>query len=99
MQKADVITLLSERDNPRGVHEDPEPIPREGYCTVRSVGMQEFYSALTAGVQTEIKFILSQDFEYQGERRLLYHGQPYDVVRTYVTENDSIELTARRAVD
>lgn len=99
MQKADTITLLSERDNPRGVHEDPELIEREVYCTVRSVGMQEFYSALTAGVQTEIKFILSQDFEYQGERRLLYHGDPYDIVRTYVTESDTIELTARRAVD
>jgi head-tail adaptor len=96
---SDVITLLSETQAQRGVHDAPEYAERQVYCTVRSVGRNEFYQALALGIQTEIRFILDQSFEYQGERRLLYHDQPYEIIRTYVTEADGIELTARKAVD
>lgn len=98
MQKHDVITLVAENPGERGVYEDATDTERMVYCTVRSVGMRESYEAMAHGKRPELVFVLSQDFEYQGEKRVIYHNVRYDVIRTYVTEADGIELTVERMV-
>ena len=65
-------------------------------CTVKSIGMQEAYQAMGIGLNPELKVILAHDFEYEGERLCEMDGVKYNVIRTYVTEADGIELTLQR---
>ena len=96
MTKADVITLIGEA-TPRGVNETPSETERTVYCTIKSVAMRENYEALAHGLHPEVVFCLAQDFEYQGEQRCRWGSVYYDVIRTYVTETDGIELTVQRS--
>lgn len=96
MVRADTVILLTERPNAHGVLEEAEIIPREVYCEVRSVGQSEVYQARAAGLAPEIRLVLSQAFEYQGEKRCVFCGVRYAILRTYVTDADSIELTLER---
>lgn len=96
MQKADVIYLVTETEQTRGVHESAVQTEREVMCTVRSVSRSEYYAAYNAGVEPVLVFELALSEDYQNERLIIYHGQEYEVVRTYVTEADGIEITVRR---
>lgn len=96
MMRADVIDLITETESAHGVHDTVTETARTVYCTVRSVTRSEFYNALNAGVQPEYVFVLALSDEYQGERVVRYHGQKFRIVRTYVTEDDSIEITCER---
>lgn len=97
MTRPDVIWLITETANAHGVHDSVTETARMAYCTVRSVSRSEYYTALNAGIQPEIIFALTLSDDYRGERYLRYHDQRYDVIRSYVTEDDGIELTARRS--
>ena len=39
---------------------------------------------------------LAHDFEYGGERKCELAGMRYNILRTYITETDGIELTLQR---
>ena len=96
MQRADVITLIKETQQTRGVHEAATQSEREVMCTVRSVTRSEYYAAYNAGVDPVFVFELALAEDYEGERLIRYKGLEYSVVRTYVTEADGIELTVQR---
>ena len=96
MMKSNVVTLISESPEAHGVGIDPEEATRTVYCTVKSIGMQEAYQAMGIGLNPALKVILAHDFEYEGERLCEMDGVKYDILRTYVTETDGIELTLQR---
>ena len=52
---------------------------------------------MNAGVRPEWVFVLALAEDYQGERVVRYKGQRLRVVRTYVTEDDGIEITCERS--
>lgn len=99
MVRADVIYLITEQESAHGVHAQVQRTERMVYCQIRSATRSEFYTALNAGIQPEYVFVLSVAEEYQGERHVRYRDQVYDVVRTYLTNEDGIELTVRRSDD
>ena len=96
MVRADTVTLITETPNAHGVLDEATETPRTVYCEVRSIGQSEVYQAKAVGLAPELKVVLSQAFEYQGEKRCTFHGVPYKIIRTYVTDADSIELTLER---
>ena len=96
MMKADVLTLITASPEARGVGTEPTETTRDVYCTVRSVGQQEAYLAMGQGLNPELKVILAHDFEYEGEGLCELGGVRYEILRTYVTEADGIELTLQR---
>ena len=96
MYKADVLTLIGETPEAHGVFDEFEPAERDVFCTVRSVGFSEFYTAKAAGLAPDVVFVLAHDFEYQGEKKARFHDVDYEIIRTYATEPDGIELTAQR---
>ena len=96
MVTVDVITLIADDPAAHGRFDASTEMRRQVYCTVRSVGMREAYEALSHGLRPELVFVLTHSFEYQGEKRCEYHGIPYTVLRTYVTEADGIEITVER---
>lgn len=97
MMKAGVVTLIGEDPRAHGIFDAPEETGRKVYCTVKSVGQTEVYQARATGLNPELKLILAHDFEYRGEKRCVFDGVCYEILRTYVTEADGIELTLQRA--
>jgi SPP1 family predicted phage head-tail adaptor len=96
MMRADVLDLIAVYPEASGVGTEPTETKRTVFCTVRSIGQQEAYLALGQGLNPELKVILAHDFEYEGERLCELGGVRYDILRTYVTEADEIELTLQR---
>ena len=97
MMHADVIQLITETRKGHGVHEAVTRTARTVMCTVQSVTRSEFYNALNAGVQPEYVFALALAEDYQQERLVMYRGQMFRVVRTYLTDDDGIEITVERS--
>ena len=96
MLRADVLTLIAVSPEAAGVGTEPTESTRDVYCTVRSIGQQEAYLAMGQGLNPELKVILAHDFEYGGERLCSLDGVRYDILRTYITKTDGIELTLQR---
>ena len=88
----DVITLIGENPAAHGVFDEVKETERQVYCSVRSVGMTEAYTALSHGLHPEFVFTLSDYADYQGEKLCEYQGVRYRIVRTY-RANQGIELT------
>ena len=98
MLKANVVTLIREVPGAHGVGVDPTYIRRDVYCTLKSIGQTEAYLAMGQGLNPQLKAILAHDFEYEGEGLCELDGVLYEIMRTYVTEADGIELTLQRVV-
>lgn len=98
MRRYDTLILVAESPRARGVYEEPVQERREVLVTVKSVGMRESYEALSHGKRPEYVFELAQDFEYQGEKRAIYQGVPYDILRTYASDTDGMELVVERVM-
>ena len=81
----DILTLLTEDYRPRDV-----------FCATRSIGMKEFYQANATDFHPEIKFVLADYLDYQGETMAIYDGQLYRILRIYRTGIE-LELTAEKA--
>ena len=96
MLKSDILTLIAVSPEAAGVGTEPTETKRTVYCTVKSIGMQEAYQAMGIGLNPELKIILAHDFEYGGEGLCELDGVRYEILRTYVTEADGIELTLQR---
>lgn len=71
---------------------------REVFARMGSIGMKEFYQAQAAGLQPELKFVLADYLDYEGETLVEYNGQRYRVLRTYRNDQE-LELTIYREVN
>jgi SPP1 family predicted phage head-tail adaptor len=96
MMRANVLDLITVSPEAGGVGTEPTESKRTVYCTVRSIGQQEAYLAMGQGLNPELKVILAHDFEYEGEDLCELDGVRYQILRTYITETDGIELTLQR---
>ena len=97
MIRVNVLDLITVNPEASGVGTEPTETKRTVYCTVKSIGQQEAYLAMGQGLNPELKVILAHDFEYKGERLCEMDGVRYDILRTYLTETDGIELVLQRA--
>jgi SPP1 family predicted phage head-tail adaptor len=97
MLRANAVDLITVSPQAAGVGVERTETKRTVYCTVKSIGQQEAYLAMGQGLNPELKVILAHDFEYEGERLCEMDGVRYDILRTYTTETDGIELVLQRA--
>lgn len=63
------------------------------FAEIKSIGMKEFYQAQTAGSKPEIKFIITDYMDYQGQEYLIHNDIRYQILRTYRTGNNELEIT------
>ena len=56
---------------------------REVFCSLRSVGVREFYQAHAVDLHPEAVFVLTDYLDYEGETLADHDGQRYRVLRTY----------------
>lgn len=69
---------------------------REVFCGLRSIGHAEFYEAHAIDYHPELKFVLADHLDYEGETLVAHNGTLYRVIRTYRTGQE-LELTVGRA--
>lgn len=96
MMRADVCDLITVSPEAAGVGTERTETSRTVFCTIKSIGQQEAYLAMGQGLNPELKVVLAHDFEYEGEGLCEIGGVRYQILRTYVTETDGIELTLQR---
>lgn len=68
---------------------------KELICEALSIGQSEFYLAAQSDYKPEIKFKISDFLDYEGEDRILYNGQYYEIIRIY-RNGGALEITAQR---
>lgn len=77
---------------------------RNVFAELKSIGQSEFYQAHAVGLKPELKFVLPDYLEYQGEKILKYQDyneaeeQEYSIIRTYRDGNE-LEIVCKRGVD
>ncbi len=69
---------------------------RDVFCALRSVGHTEFYEAYAVDCHPELKFVLADYLEYNGETFIKYGDDIYRVIRTYRIGQE-LEITVGRA--
>ena len=80
----DILILIQQT---RGVDEYGDPTitetRREVFCDNASIGQKEFYQAHAVGLKPEMKLVLADHLDYNGEQMVEYEGQRFRVLRTY----------------
>lgn len=91
---AELATITKTPDG-EGYKEQAEE-RRTVFVNQKSATRSEFYKAKQAG--DEIVLVLDvRGVDYNGERRLYFGGDPFEVVRTYTRAGDVIELNCKEA--
>lgn len=95
----EVLTLIKQT---QGVDDYGDPVitetTREVFAKLGSIGQKEFYQAHAVGLQPEVKFVLADYLDYEGETLVEHEGQRYRVLRTY-RKGQELELTVYREVN
>ena len=95
----EVLTLIQQT---QGADDYGDPViqetSREVFGRLQSVGQAEFYQAHATGLKPELKFVLADYLDYEGEALVEHNGQRYRVLRTYRTGQE-LELTLYREVN
>lgn len=100
---SEILTLIQQTQT---VDDYGDPViretTREVFGTIRSIGQAEFYQAHATGLKPELKIVLADYLDYDGEA-LVEIGpedarQRYHVLRTYRTGQE-LELTLYREVN
>lgn len=76
---------------------------RQVFAEVKSISQSEFYQAQATGLKPEIKFIIADFADYQGEKKLKYTSfggteQIYEVLRTYRNKLN-LEIVCARGIE
>lgn len=73
-----------------------EEVQREVFMRLASVGQSEFYQAQATDLRPELKFVLEDYLDYEGEYLCIYEGTWYRVIRTY-RAGQELEVIVQRA--
>ena len=95
----EILTLLQQT---RGVDEFGDPTTtetrRDVFVRLGSIGQKEFYQAHAVGLQPELKFIMADYLDYNGEMLVEYNGQRFRVLRIF-RSGQELELVCYREVN
>lgn len=101
----DVITLKKETNT---VNEYGDTVrtftDRQVFAQVKSISQSEFYQAQAVGLKPEIKFLIADFADYQGEKILSYkpfgtdEAEDYTVLRTY-RNKINLEIVCKRGIE
>lgn len=95
----EVISLIQQT---HGVDDYGDPVItetiREVFAKLGSIGQKEFYQAHAVGLQPEVKFVLADYLDFDGEEKVEHNGVRYRVLRTY-RKGQELELTVYREVN
>ncbi|HAN09366.1 MAG TPA: phage head-tail adapter protein [Clostridiales bacterium] len=64
-------------------------------CKIKSVSRSEFYNSAKSGLKPEIIFVV-HGYEYNEEKQVNFEDVVYNVIRTYATDFEEVELVCER---
>lgn len=63
------------------------------FAKLKSIGQTEFYQAQANGLKPELKFVLADVLDYEGQEEVIYNNFRYKVLRTFKPEDkNEIEI-------
>lgn len=68
------------------------PGTREVFGEEKQVYSSTFFQAAAVGMKAE-KILVIWKFDYEQEKYLVYQGIKYEILKTYETEDEKLELT------
>lgn len=99
-----VITLMKETNTVDSYGDTVQTFTeRNVFAEVKSIGQSEFYQAEAVGLKPEIKFMIADFADYEGEKQLKYTPfggteQIYTVLRTY-RNKINLEIVCARGIE
>lgn len=75
--------------------EQVQQTERHVFCNVSSVTQREWFEGGRIGLNPEYRMTMFS-YDYAGEQLLKFNGIIYSIYRTYITDNDEIELYVQR---
>ena len=84
----EILTLVNKTEENTSV--------RDVFCRLASIGQKEFYQAHAVDFHPEIKFVLADYLDYEGEKLVIYNEQWYRVIRTY-RAGQELEIVVEKA--
>lgn len=89
----ELIYLISKTHTTNEVGDSVEKIEKSmRLAKLKSIGQSEFYQAQAQGLKPEIKFVLADYLDYNGQEEIEYNNFRYKVLRTFRTEKNEIEI-------
>ena len=70
---------------------------RQVFANKKSIRQSEFYQAAVSDFRPELMFIVRY-IDYEGEEELIYNDKQYNIIRTYSTQDEFIELICQGVV-
>ena len=96
MDRSRVLTLIEEAYKPDALGQlIPTETRRDVYCNLSSVSASEWFDGGRAGLNPEYRATMFV-YDYNGERIAELDGVRYGVYRTYLAQNEFIELYLER---
>lgn len=97
MGRFDVIKLISVEKTDRDKYGRPirKEIPRQVFVQVDSISMNEFHEAGRNGLNPQFRFRMFFG-DYEKESVCEYKGERYAIYRTFMRDDDTIELYVER---
>ncbi|EHL17393.1 hypothetical protein HMPREF9630_00560 [Peptoanaerobacter stomatis] len=93
----EIILISKEITTDDNLIEQETEIEKSILCREKSVNRDEFYKAGAQGFKLGY-IVIVHSFEYNGEDKAIYKGKSYDILKTYQTGVDEIELTLSQKV-
>lgn len=92
------LTLIDETytDDDIG-NQVPEEIETVILCGRKSVGRTEFYKAAVTGLRPDVILVV-HGYEYAGQKKCIFEGSTYKIIRTYEVDFEEVELTCERVI-
>ena len=98
MRWGDVLKLISIVYSENALGDITETLTeRQVFANMTSVKRAEFYQAQAVGLKPELVFEVRL-IDYEGEKKLSYEGEEYNVIREYTKNGEIIELICNRLV-
>jgi len=92
------LTLISQTITEDEIgNQIPVETKKDILCGLKSIGRNEFYNAAATGLKPEITFIIHA-YEYSGQKKVEFEGVSYNVIRTYATNFEEMELVCERII-
>jgi SPP1 family predicted phage head-tail adaptor len=99
MRWSDIIKLVDVSYSENSLGDITETkTERQVYANKSSVKRSEFYQAAATGLKPETVFEIRL-IDYEGETKLTYEGDEYNVIRTYSKDGEIIELICNRLIN
>lgn len=101
----DVITLKKETNTVDEYGDTTQTFAeRTIFAEVKSISQSEFYQAQAVGLKPEIKFVIADFLDYQGEKILSYkpygasQAEDYTILRTF-RNKINLEIICKRGIE